>query len=218
MNSINKKISLSITIIFLVLIVLFFIKVIKSECNINKELDRVRETTVVEYNNAYYEEILPQDLKKYNLTKNIKANINNPLDDCQNLITNKPYGFYSTKEISNLSVLICKNNKNNHYFYCVFCNYMIEKDIKEILKIYGIEKADDIKKIKTGKFTHKDKKYIKEFYNKLLNSETIRNVDSPQYLYEIKIYNDTNIPISMLKYRKNNKEYLYVSFSYYLLN
>lgn len=214
MKRMNKKskIFLFAIIIAVTAIIIFLANTIKTEYDIHKELERMKLTDVVEYNNAYYEEVLPKDLKKYNLKEDVKSDIDKPL----NVIANNQYTLYSSKSIQNSSVIICENN--NNYFYAIFCNYTSEKEITEILKTYGIEKADDIKKIKAGKIIHNNKKYIDTFYNQISNCKIDKNTEGAEYLYDIKVYNNTNIPIFMSKYRKDNKEYFYISFSYYSIN
>lgn len=212
----KSKLILSATAIIIVIFAVFFGKAIKSENNIRKELDRMKAAETIEFNGACYEEILPEDLKKYSLKEDVKSDVNLKLTSIQSEIPFGEYNIYSSKSVPNSSVIIWKNGEN--YSYCVFCNYTKSVRMTRLLNTYGIKDSDDIQKIKTGKFTHKSGKYKIKFYNEISNCKIDKSIEDAEHLYDVELYNKQGIPMHLSKCKKDGKEFFYANFNYYLIN
>lgn len=171
----------------------------------------VESILLVEYNNAYYEVI--ENNPQYLERKGIETEITKDLAGKhitylkkENEAKRSNY-IVSLKEtnIELLEYLPAKQEAvkilrdGDHYFAVVFCNYLIPDNeslpFDENFKVYGITKAEDIKKIVPVKTDNEykaigtavtDPTFIAAFYNEILTLEQYSEdeFDSIQFTYE----------------------------------
>ncbi len=201
----NKRNKIIMSIFVIVILILISITIALNKNCIKHEESPLE---VIEYNFSYYEKIPLDTIKDYELKDDARTDI---------LYIGENYKIYSSTTVNNLSVIII--NSSDNYFYYIVCNYLVEKEISDALNCYAINSANDINKIIIDNKEYDNQSFINSFYDKLTKSKVSNEIDLNKLHLdsEIKITNNTSVPLKITKFDYENLEIIECLGNYYIL-
>lgn len=161
--------------------------------------DPLRPLNVIEYNGAYYEKLDMSDtelLDRYNLPHEITSDIvgrnmgsgtDSSEKSTEDLFQYLPYENIATSDGRVCrAVYIIQDGAN--YSFVRFCNYVhfdsnSHEEATELFAVYGIDAADDIKRVTIGNDTISDTLEIQAVFDEIKNAHSIGNDDYQAAIY-----------------------------------